>query len=376
MIPPILRPHPDNLPGACYLQLVPVGSVVVGPVEVNGAVPEAITVSDPSDWVTVQPTRYTQVLTEEWVMVNGARMARARIEAEVPKDRVALLHELYELGIDRYLVLHHDLNSTVKLLGTQNEPAIVRVERLQHGRGGAGTDGNLYLLVVEVTRRRMCPFYLADPPDPTDTGTCPTLAELVAAATWATIEGVLSEGQVADAVESICPTLCTLLDGAITAGEPGTGAVVSGAGESAVNGTYAFDTVVNGRNSYINGPYQINWSGSAWYISDGSMSWYTSTDDVSEPWEVTTWTAEGWSSPMPTVAQEGTAGDASAVTACLSPEQSATLLAALLGSMTGGDIWDALSTGTQAEVLTAAGVTTLDEVNDEEPYGSYTIDDI
>jgi len=202
MLPDLLRPHPANVPGACYLQLVPIENVATVPAEVRGTIATAITLTGGSQWVTIEPTRFTQAFTESWVQDQGARVARAVLEYVVPKDRVALLDELYELGVGRYLVLHWDMNGTCKLLGTKKEPCMVRVEQLEHGRGVKAGDSNQYKLRIDMTRRRMCPFYLADPPE-ADPTACATLEELMAVQSGDYLLALMTDAQIEDLVNSL-----------------------------------------------------------------------------------------------------------------------------------------------------------------------------
>lgn len=172
-----LREH--NQPGGCYLQLVPVTGVASVPYERFGVVEDPIVLANGGAWVRVDPTRFTQDFGEKWELKNGARMATATLECDVPKDRVALLYDLYQLGIGRYLVLHHDLNGTTKLLGTKDEPATVRVYQLDHGRGGRANEGNTYRMRIELARSTMCPFYGEAPPPSQVPGECLPVTVLI-----------------------------------------------------------------------------------------------------------------------------------------------------------------------------------------------------
>lgn len=178
-----------NTAGACKLQLVRVEEVSAVPDEILGTIATAITLVGSAVWTTVYPTRFTQAFTEEYSNERGAQMSVARVGAVIPKSRVILQAGLYGLKPGRYLVLNHDLNGTVKLMGTLDEPAQVRVSELTHGADPQAGDRNQYLLEVVCTRNTPCPFYLADPPEPS-TGTpgdCPTVGELLAAMTGAEI---------------------------------------------------------------------------------------------------------------------------------------------------------------------------------------------
>jgi hypothetical protein len=88
-------------------------------------------------------------------------------------------------------------------MGTKQEPAIVRIEELTHGRDPRG-DRNQYQLICTVSRRTACPFYLADAPlvggdpapelpvDPETVGRArvATTASINLASAPATIDGV------------------------------------------------------------------------------------------------------------------------------------------------------------------------------------------
>lgn len=161
-----------NQPGGCYLMLVPVTGVESVPQERYGVVETAITLTGDGFWVRIDPTRFTQDFSEKWDMDKGARVARATLECMVPKDRVALLHDLYQLGAGRYVVLHHDLNGNTKLIGTKREPAMVRVQLVEHGRGGRSNEPNQYRMRIEVARATMCPFYLQPAPPTQVPGAC------------------------------------------------------------------------------------------------------------------------------------------------------------------------------------------------------------
>jgi hypothetical protein len=162
MVGNVTRLRESNTAGACKFQLVPVALVDTVPTEYYGSIASAITLLS-GDWTLVEPTWYTQDFSERWERPMGAQRAVATLEALIPKDRVALLFDLWHLHGDRYLVLHHDQNGTMKLMGTKEEPAIVVIEDLQHGGDPRGAQ-NQYVLRATVSRRTACPFYLADAP--------------------------------------------------------------------------------------------------------------------------------------------------------------------------------------------------------------------
>jgi hypothetical protein len=346
MLPTEIGPlQEQNTPGACYLQFALVDDVLTFPQEVRGTLPTAIVLREGKEWTTINPRKWTQAFRESWETRDGDQFSVATLAFELAKDRSALLHGLWTLKPGRYVVLHHDLNGTVKVLGTLDEPAVVRVRALQHG-GDPRREGNKYVALVEVSRRTECPFYLATPPQPGVPGdcpslavqiaavdwatieallssgqlaaavaslcdSCPTLAVLIAAESWATIEGLLSSGQLSAAQASICSTLCELMDAAFAIPPEGGGGdpvltmtqEVTGTGPLPVTGT------LNGRDWHTNGSWgtfenyaEAYWTGSEWYVTDGNSEW-RSTDDVASPDLIVNWT--GGDAPYPVLTMEG-----------------------------------------------------------------------
>lgn len=316
----VTRPFTEkNQAGGCRLQLVPVEEVDVMPEEVRGTIADAIPLIADAVWRTVEPTRFTQEFHDEWQDVGGDQASVARLRCVLPKDRVALLFPLWELKPLRYVVLHHDMNGTMKVMGTKDEPAMIRVLGPYHGSDPL-RDRNQYEVEVTVSRALPCPFYLQDPPDILVPGAaCETLGELIDAATWADIEAELSVGQLSDAEASICPVpvLCDVIDDAVMAA--GTDVIVAGAGTTDANGTYEPNGTLNGKNQYIKsgGIEEIFWTGTEWWIGTASGI-YKSTDAVLEPWLVTTWLVGTATLPVPTVTNDVAGG--AALLPCLSPD--------------------------------------------------------
>lgn len=196
MLASISRLDERNTPGGCKLQLIAVDDVVSVPDPVAGNISTDIEVLSGAGFITIYGIRFTQLFREDWDVVNGRQVARASVSMEIAKDRLALLPGLWDLKPRRYLVLHHSLNSSQKLMGTKAEPAMVRVVNLDHGANPLN-DRNRYALEVTVTRSTPCPFYLGDAADAIPPG-CPTLATLLAAETGADIWALLDNTQQAD----------------------------------------------------------------------------------------------------------------------------------------------------------------------------------
>lgn len=338
--PTVERPTGTNQAGGCYIQLVPATQIATMPDEVRGTVPTDITLVEGAAWITLQPTLWTQEFRDEWVTVGGAQHSRALLELVVPKDREELLYGLWQLHGGRFVAIHYDRNKTAKLIGTKDEPAMVRMVRLEHGqRPGAGR--NQYLLQVSVSRRTPCPFYLGTPPEIIEPTEC-NLVEMLSTTPASTIATALESAGVLAAVQALicetCPSLCQRLDDAIILGG---GAEFLGVNVvlNLQSGTIPATGTTNGKPSgsttdFPSGFAEFLWNGSAWMVSDGFSTW-TSTEDVATPGEVTTWSG---SAPLPTVEDSfGGGGDASAVVDCLSPEQAA-VLAEALGAVGGGTV--------------------------------------
>ena len=83
--------------------------------------------------------------------------------------------------------------------------------------------------------------------------------------------------------------------------------IVSGAGTSAVNGTYTESGTYGGRPKYVYDNYVLVWS-SGWELgtSDYVTAYYYSEDDVATPDLCTTWKVDEGKKPVPTVTKEVT----------------------------------------------------------------------
>lgn len=340
MLPSTIGPIEErNMPGACRLMLVPVEHISVFPAEVNGTL-QAISLVPDTAWMEITGTKWSQEFVESWNLENGNQVSRATCALELPKDRPALLAGLWALKAQRHVVLHYDMNGTIKVMGSKSQPATVRVVKLEHGNDPRNS-ANRYALQVNVVRGSACPFYLATPPTAGVPPACPTLGQLLASSTWEEIHSLLSGAQLAAAEAAICttpecPSLCQLVDDAFAAASIPTDALeVSGATQpGVVNGVYEREDTYNGKGRYRNGAAYSSWSGTAWWITydDATGSFY-STDDTDHPWEATGWTAFGsFEEPLPDVAQARVpGGPPTALLNCLSPEQQ-TILADALGA--------------------------------------------
>lgn len=83
--------------------------------------------------------------------------------------------------------------------------------------------------------------------------------------------------------------------------------IVSGAGSTEVNGTYAENGIVNDRPYYTYGINYIKWFGSYWAIR-GDLNYYYSNDNVATPDLCTTWRWDEGELPAPTVTKEAPTG--------------------------------------------------------------------
>lgn len=331
-----ILPLRDGNTAGCYrLDLVDVGDVTSVPEEVDGNVPSDVVLASGKQWTTIEPTTFTIDYDETAVLENGATRYEAVASFVVPKDRPELLPVLAGMHRRRVLCTVHTLNQDsaqpgeqhLLLMGNKEEPAQAMLVKRRTGADPTSTDRNQVELVVRWVRDTPTPFYLGDPPAPF-TGTCPTVGEQLAPMTWGDIEALLSVGQLADAVASICPVpvLCDVIDDALAAG--GVNVVVSGAGTADANGTYLPNGTLNGKAAYLKdgGIEEIWWTGTQWNIGTASGI-YNSTDNTTYPWQATTWNQGSASLPVPTVAQSG--ASATILLGCLTAPQQAELLAEL-----------------------------------------------
>jgi hypothetical protein len=79
---------------------------------------------------------------------------------------------------------------------------------------------------------------------------------------------------------------------------------VSGAGTSGANGTYTYNGIINGRNSWDNGSYTIQYvastAGNKWYFSGFDLPYYAPAGDGNVP-PKTGWIVDEGSDPAPTL---------------------------------------------------------------------------
>lgn len=88
--------------------------------------------------------------------------------------------------------------------------------------------------------------------------------------------------------------------------------VVSGAGSTAVNGTYAEGETVNGKPSYTKGDVTIQWELDGellyWGMFGNGYYYYASLDDTVTPDLATTWEIIEGAEPAPTVTAAAAGG--------------------------------------------------------------------
>jgi hypothetical protein len=357
VIPAIPHFGDRNYAGICHVDLVDVADVESVPDELNGHVASAIVLKTGKSWTRIYLEDDGGSLVDRWVVDGGAQRSEALLKGAIAKDRLELMPHLWRFKGRRYLALPRTRNGDLLLMGRVETPAMVLVRSRQTGEGAnMESDRNEYMLEISITRRWPVPFYGGSPPTPGVPASCPTLADQLAGATWATIEALLSSGQLGDAQTSICPVptpFCDQVDAAIVLPVPGGGGiVVSGAGAATANGTYTEDGTMGGRPNYeLGNGWVCQWTGSNWMIHDGSQ-YYVGVEDVATPDLVTTWNALTAPAPAPTVEAGGggTPGDASGLTDCFSPEQEEVVLADLMASMDGAAIYAAMNPTQQGEI--------------------------
>lgn len=323
-----------NTPGACKLQFIPVHDIETFPAEIRGTLPTEIVPKTGKAFTTIIPTRFTQQFREAWVMVNGDQFAQASLAFNLPKDRPELLDGLWKLKTGRYVVLHHDLNGTIRVMGTKDEPAMVRVQQVDHG-GDPRRQGNRYMASVEVSRRTECPFYLATPPVPVEPGVCaPGSLSINTAPIGTVASGGNRNIPVVDVntlepvgtwnatdqrhevqVGTTCPTPCEVIDTLINeGGAPNGNALVSGLHTGGSGEHVPYDTV-DGKTAYQLGPWVLQWSNSMdkWYL-DGPEFIEANTTGGAQPWDTT------WPGGI-TVLPAGGGASAAAVLDCIPEER-------------------------------------------------------
>ena len=354
--PSVPRFEDRNLVGICHLDVVDVDDVLSVGDEIRGNVADTVVLKEGKSWSRVYLDDDGGSLVETWKQDGGVQHSEAVISGAIAKDRLALMPHLWRMKGRRYLVVTTNRNGDQLLMGRPETPATASVPLRRTGDGdNMERDRNEYRVVFSLARRLPVPFYGGEAPDPTPVGcptleqqialvdwaaieallsegqlaaavtslceTCPTLAVLIAAEEWAAIEALLDSEQLTAAEASLCSTLCELMDAAFvsTPGDPGIDVVLDGvAGFIPETATYLGKPqgfLANWNGSGFDAEYY--WTGSNWLVTDGTTNW-TSTEDVATPGLVTTWTG----SPTPTVDDAaGATLDASAIVDCWDSEQ-------------------------------------------------------
>ena len=78
---------------------------------------------------------------------------------------------------------------------------------------------------------------------------------------------------------------------------------------SVMNGSYGSSAASNGKKKFIKthqyGDSEIEWMSGSWHISHLGVTYFTSDEDTTYPWSVTTWTAVGNRTGTPTFSSDG-----------------------------------------------------------------------
>lgn len=238
---PLDRVIGQNMPGLCYFDVVDVNDVLTMPEMLGNAISTPVVLYPGKSWHRVYTAPPGCVFGEKWTVKNGLPIADCSVNAFVGKDELAKLTALWNLPTTRFLVLASGMNGDAILLGRKDEGCMGLATARQ--RGNESTRQNGYVLDFGVRRSEPAPYYLATAPIPVpgcptlaqllisttleelvsslpialyneldvyfDGGACPTLQDLVAAASNTEILGALSQAQ----AEYIAEYMISVIDG-------------------------------------------------------------------------------------------------------------------------------------------------------------------
>lgn len=203
-----------NLPGLCYVDVLPVEDVLTMPAVQGNSIVDPVVPMPGKQWYRIQVAPPGSVFGEKWDVANGLPVATSTVTGWTGRDELAKLQALWNLPTTRFLVLAVGLNGDAVLVGTKVEGC--RAVATVRQRGTEDEPSNGYHLAFTVRRSEPAPFYLPAVPSGTEVvGQCPTLAQLLATTTLtellASVPPALYNQLAVYFASGACPTLAQLL---------------------------------------------------------------------------------------------------------------------------------------------------------------------
>lgn len=172
------RVNGRNMPGLCYVDVVPVEDVLTMPATLGNSIATPVVLLPGKQWYRIQVAPPGCLFNEQWSASKGQPVADSSITAWAGRDEVAKLTALWSLPTTRFLALCVGLNGDAVLMGTKAEGC--RAIAQERRRGNESNTQNGYQLTFSVRRSEPAPFYLPPVPGGQNVaGQCATLPQLL-----------------------------------------------------------------------------------------------------------------------------------------------------------------------------------------------------
>ncbi len=144
-----------NNPGNCSIEVIPINFVNTMPPSFFGKITSPIVLESGKNWIKIySSTKNIDYKSQEKTNKAG-NYFKTKLDLEVPKDNPETLFTLLEMQLHKFIVKIQQKNSTIKILGTANEPlqfqfdTIVKDKKNYYAReftGDTTTANSFYVL--------------------------------------------------------------------------------------------------------------------------------------------------------------------------------------------------------------------------------------
>lgn len=149
-----------NIPAGCRFDYALHSAIDTYPEleESTYSIPDEITLDVGASWGRIDFNALNLLhFTEVPDYSQGDPFIITELRGPIPKDRFDIIATLQKLHAQRYVVKYHNLNGDVLVIGSPDEPAMIRLEKRDHGSDQSGK--NEYEVVVRCRSRIPAPFY-------------------------------------------------------------------------------------------------------------------------------------------------------------------------------------------------------------------------
>lgn len=150
----------ENIGGGQYILFADAKGIDVYPRPYLQNIADDITLLPAFAWYKIEPTEGTLEFKENEIIVEGADGYDVVLQLRVPKANLNTHQQAAVTRLKRVVVLLHNNNGTVNVIGSKLTPAIMKYVEISHGT--LPGDFNSYLITVTIQQKDICPFYLGE----------------------------------------------------------------------------------------------------------------------------------------------------------------------------------------------------------------------